>query len=361
MKKALIYLGVTTLFNIIFKIISRLSPAFSEWYATNIYPLIVRVFGGISGIFPFSVIEILIYILIALVIAAIVFFIIKLIKSAKNRVKILLNALIALSCAVSTIALIFLFGCGINYYRNPFSYYSGLTLEMYSAEDLRSVIEEVIGELSIITPQINTREDGRFILHKSKLNTAAKTSMRKLGEIYPCLNTYYPRPKPVLMSEQVMSPSLTCGFFSPYTIEANYNRKMPDSEIPFTICHELSHLNGFMREDEANFISFLACRESGDADFIYSGYAKALTYLINAYNKEAGREEYYEMYMTIPEQVRKEFGVVGDYWRPYYDTPVSKAASAVNDTYLKSNGQKAGVKSYGRFVDLLIADYLARH
>ena len=32
---------------------------------------------------------------------------------------------------------------------------------------------------------------------------------------------------------------------------------MPFYNIPHTICHELSHLKGYMREDEANFIGYL--------------------------------------------------------------------------------------------------------
>ena len=47
---------------------------------------------------------------------------------------------------------------------------------------------------------------------------------------------------------------------------------MPYYNIPHTICHELSHLKGFMREDEANFIGYLACIGSDSPDFRYSGY-----------------------------------------------------------------------------------------
>ena len=40
-----------------------------------------------------------------------------------------------------------------------------------------------------------------------------------------------------------------------------------------------------------------------------------------------------------------------------YAGPVMEAASAVNNTYLKSMGQSDGVHSYGRLVDLLLAWY----
>jgi hypothetical protein len=143
-------------------------------------------------------------------------------------------------------------------------------------------------------------------------------------------------------------------------MEANFNADMPEVSLPFVVCHELSHLSGFMREDEANFIAFLACRESGDAEFGYSGYYNALIYLLNAYYAEVELDEYMEMYATIPEQVRRQITLVNDYWRPFRNTVVAQAASAVNDAHLKIQGQEDGVKSYGRMVDLLIADFLAR-
>lgn len=63
------------------------------------------------------------------------------------------------------------------------------------------------------------------------------------------------------------------GIYCPFTFEANVNVHMNDVLIPVTMCHELSHLSGYMREDEANFIAFLACLQSDDPEFRYSGVA----------------------------------------------------------------------------------------
>ncbi len=72
-------------------------------------------------------------------------------------------------------------------------------------------------------------------------------------------------------------------------MEANYNGHMPEMDIPSTVCHELSHLKGFMREDEANFIAYLACRQSDSAAFRYSGALLAYIYSGNAlYKADSG-------------------------------------------------------------------------
>jgi hypothetical protein len=184
--------------------------------------------------------------------------------------------------------------------------------------------------------------------------------MHKLAEDYPLLQTYYPQAKPLILSE-FLSMGMTCGIYSPFTVEANYNRLMPDSEKPFTVCHELSHLSGFMREDEANFIAYLACRDSGETDFRYSGLTRALTYAVNAYYGSVDIDSYYAMFDNIPKQVQLEFTRINEYWQPYREKPAAAAAQSINDAYLKANSQTDGVRSYGRFVDLLIADYLQNH
>jgi IMP dehydrogenase len=129
-----------------------------------------------------------------------------------------------------------------------------------------------------------------------------------------------------------------------------------DYIIPFTICHELSHFKGFMREDEANFIAYLACNSSDSAEFKYSGKLNALIYTLRALNDHATVSEYMAVYDLIPDQIKAEIIYNNLYW---YErtTPVTTMAKAANDQYLQANAQADGVSSYGRIVDLLLAEY----
>ena len=87
--------------------------------------------------------------------------------------------------------------------------------------------------------------------------------MKGLADQYPQFKSWYPYPKP-LINPRLLSVQQLTGIYSPFTIEANYNSEIPGYNIPHTICHELSHLQGYMREDEANFIGYLACTSSED-------------------------------------------------------------------------------------------------
>ena len=54
----------------------------------------------------------------------------------------------------------------------------------------------------------------------------------------------------------LLSYTETSGIYSPFTFEANINMQMPDLYFAATAAHEYAHLQGFAREDEANFISW---------------------------------------------------------------------------------------------------------
>jgi HAE1 family hydrophobic/amphiphilic exporter-1 len=56
------------------------------------------------------------------------------------------------------------------------------------------------------------------------------------------------------------------------------------------------------------------------------------------------------------EGVRIDLDEINAFWK-HYEGPVEDAADRMNNTYLKANNQKDGVKSYGRMVDLLIAEH----
>ena len=127
---------------------------------------------------------------------------------------------------------------------------------------------------------------------------------------------------------------------------------------PFTICHELGHSLAVAREDEANYLGFLACRASGSELFRYSGYYSAFIYCYNALyaeNPTAARS----LWDRCPEELIHDANVHVEH-NKQYEGKVQEAAQAVNDAYLKTFDE-AGVKSYGLVVDYLIAEYQNNH
>ena len=351
-----IYTLIITILLVSLSILSRKSTAFSEWYSTHIYRAIQEVISRITGIFPFSLFELLICGFIIFIIAIIVLTI-KLIIQKKGRKLIKLYAF--LFSATLTVLLIFMLNCGINYHRLPFSAYSGLTVEKNSTTKLVELCEFLIEKANNSVPYIDIEdnEDYGFLFTLNNTNGQAEAvkAMNKLGEIYPALSGYYPKPKPVI-SSIIMSYEFITGVYSAFTVEANYNNHVADYTIPHTMCHELSHLRGFMREDEAEFIAYLACIVSDNANFNYSGYVNALTHVLNSVYSNCDKDVYIQLYSKLNPQIVRDYNYNNRYWDKF-ETPVAEIADAVNNIYLQANAQTDGVKSYGRMVDLLLAYY----
>ena len=269
--------------------------AFGEWYAVTVYPWIVGIYGRIFGIFPFSVVEILLY-------AGIIWLIL---YTASHIRKVIIRTEPASAAAAAwfssaclilgLLAFLYTACCGVNYYRRPFSSYLELDVRDSSVEELTALCE-------YLTEKVNETVD--TTPYSQDWNAEGQRAMAGLGEIYPQLSGYYPQPKPLAVP-WILSVQQLSGVYSPFTVEANYNRAMTAYDIPHAICHELSHLRGFMREDEANFIGYLACIGSEDPSFRYSGYLTGWVYAGNALAAQ-DMEVYMGLYAQLNEQTRAD-------------------------------------------------------
>ena len=360
-----IYIAALVIITVVLNIAARHSTVFAEWYSTHIYRALVTTVGRIVGFLPFSVYELLIICGIALLFFTIYRIVYLIIKKRGRRILTLFARVLAL---LLTVLALFTVNCGVNYHRRPFSYYSGLTITRQSTDMLVELCHSLIDEANALVPYIDTVEapddaDGThygsiFSLDSTDTHSEAVLAMNKLGKIYPVLSGFYPNPKPVLFSK-VMSYEFITGVYS-FTIEANYNRDVPDYVKAYTICHELSHLRGFMREDEAGFIAYLACIHSDNVNMQYSGILNALSYVLNSVYSNCGATIYTELYRSMDTQLMRDYYYDSKYWDKF-ETPVAEVADAVNNAYLVANAQTDGVKSYGRMVDLLLAYYSSQN
>lgn len=322
----------------------RLLPAFAEWYATSIYPVAVRLIGGFFGLFYFSVGELLLYGVGAFLLLHTGCMLFS--KARKAAVlRFVRQGLLLLSGA----AFLFVFFCGINYNRRPFSEVYGYDLRPSTGEELYTLCETLLSRTNAAAVPAYLEAPKRG----NALSLAGQEAMYKLAENYKALDVYYPPAKPVLFSGGLSYLELL-GLYFPPTIEANFNSHAPLYEQGVTVCHELSHLSGFMREDEANFIAYLACVNSGDPRLAYSGLMLALSHSMGAlYSVDP--EGYLQLRAQYNRFLTEDFAFSSYYWRQFQG-PVATFSSATNDLYLKVNSQTDGVKSYGRMVDLLLAE-----
>lgn len=386
------------------------SSAFANAYSHYVYRVLSLGIGSVTGLLPFSVVELLLY-------ATILFVLFDFVKQLHRAIRA--TAARPLRCflghlflILSTLLVLYVFLCGINYHRTSFSQEAGLSLTLgehgtvYDEADLIALCDYLVTEINATEAQLaasatsdanadvlraptsadaGTAEasgtsgadgaaattievDGAFIGQTTEtpkpsaawLWHAGRTgqrAMEKLGQRYHRLSGHYPFPKPIL-NTWLLSVQQTTGVYSPFTVEANYNRDIAYYDIPFTICHELSHLRGYMQEEEANFIGVLATIGADDLYFNYSGYVSAWVYAGNALAR-IDSTAFATLYGRINARTRQDMLYNNAYWKQFEGKP-AEAHEKLNDTYLKIQGQATGVRSYGHVTDLML-EYFAKN
>jgi hypothetical protein len=163
-------------------------------------------------------------------------------------------------------------------------------------------------------------------------------------------------PKKLLFS-RFQSHQGFSGFYFPFTGESNINTDIPSSSQPFTIAHELAHQRLVASEDEANFLGVAACLSSEQPIYIYSGALAGLKMLAGPLY-DADPEAWQTIAETLPPEVAADWNNSAAYWAQF-KTPLEEWSRDVYDTFLKSQGQELGIRSYGACVDLIVNYYSA--
>jgi hypothetical protein len=203
-------------------------------------------------------------------------------------------------------------------------------------------------------------EDGKGVLRLADGQAGARArteeGFRRVAALHPTLDGGCARVKPVLASALLARLGIT-GIYCPFTGEPNVNTTLPDPEIPFSASHEMAHQRGFAREDEANYLGYLACRLHPDPDFRYAGALAASNYALDELRR-ADAKSFTRIQALRSPAVRRDLEALAA-WAALYQGPLRRASERVNDAYLRTQGQE-GVRSYGRMVDLLLAERRSR-
>lgn len=322
-------------------------------YSQAIYPFFAGIYSSLASFFPISIGEICLYLFILLIAFYIVFSLSGLFVKEK-QLFLFAKRIVSLLCIICITGSIFIFNWAINYARVPLAKTMGYQTETYSAQELKETTEILITRCNNLRKTVSQDENGVF-----KLSSSREDILTELPEIYEKNAPEYmhhvksgANAKGVL-TKDLLSTFETTGIFSPFTYEANINMHMHQLTFPVTCVHEYAHLQGYAREDEANFIAWYIARNSTDTDFAYSAYAMALMYALNSLYT-ASIDYYSSVYASISDDVIRDFRSYNEYWNTF-DTKISEQANEIYSDYLKASGVSDGKKSYGRMLDLILA------
>ena len=348
---------------VILNALAWISTDFCDWYTKYIFPVWGNTLGRLTSLVPFSVGEILIIIALIGVPLSVILLLILLIKKKGRRKKVLKAYGLTYLWIIAFIALVETLNCFILYHCSTFAQLYDIPQKEHTTAQLEQLCEDLIVKANELAVQVERDQEGNFVL-TADLNETAKEAMQNLGEEFPQLKGYYVTPK-VVKNSYFMSQQYLMGIYFPFSMEANYNDLMYPSNMPDTVCHELAHTKGFIQEDEASFIAFLACTRSDNVEYRYSGYMSALKYVINKVEQYSTDEKKSELGDMISTQVAIDYWGNIDYWQGVQQEDkglissktVAEISEKAMETSLKLNGVSDGKKSYGRMVDLLLNYY----
>ncbi len=330
-------------------------PDISERYAREIFPIISAPYLWVNSLFPFSLTEILVLSILPVAVLFVILWI-RFLRRSKDRYVFFYRTIVVIAVLFSINATTYSLFHGILYTRYPLASNISLNDEQRSPEELEEVTRWLLDATN--TARASVREDSTgvmtFFEPTDQIMKDADGAMRLAADAFPVLAGHSARAKPVMLSAYWSYTGIT-GMYFPFFMEANVNIDAPDVDLPFTACHELAHLRGIAREQDANLAAFLACLSSNQPSFQYSGYQYALLYCLD------------DLYYANPELHREFLSEISDgTWRDweaktaYWDRiegPVREVSSNVNDSFLKANNQTEGVRSYSMVTDLIIDYY----
>ncbi|MBO5355827.1 MAG: DUF3810 domain-containing protein [Clostridia bacterium] len=338
-------------FSLILYLIGVISPGFANAYNSSVGAAVRSFLAHLTSWIPFSLAEILVFSVPLLLVFVGIY-------AYRYRCESWKSTLIFLATMLSVFSIffsLFAFGFGIGYHTDPIDDRLGIKAEEVSVDALHETALWLADEVNKAANGVRFGEDGFSIMpyELQELNDRLIDAYEPVCDAYPFVQRLDSHIKPVIASKLLSYTHIT-GIYTYFTGEANVNVAFPDYTVPFTAAHELAHQRGVARENEASFVAFLVTVASDDDYIRYSGYLNLFEYVASALYR-ADHARYAEVIDVLDDRVLGELRAYSAFFDTYRDSVAADLSDAVNDTYLKLHGNKAGTASYGLVVDLAVA------
>lgn len=332
-----------------------------EWtessYSRGLYPWIQRALSFASGLSPWSLGELSLLVVVAWLAWRIV-------GIARERMRGTGRAL-ELACADSLRALtlagwafsLYMLAWGLNHARLPYSHGTGLDMRAADAQELEDATREWLQRAQELRASLPESPDGTVAIDGDfeRLASSVARAWERAGLADPRLAGAEPVLRDCTLSFAMKLGGIS-GIYWPFSAEPHVNTLPPVHQRVFSALHEVAHQRGFAREDEANFLAVLVGSASDDPTLAYPVALTAFRELHRSL-RSAAPERATALAIGTPPALRRDIDALIAFWTPRSPTQqaLRSLSTQVNDTYLKSQGQRLGVASYGRMVDLLLA------
>ncbi len=348
---ALLPLGIVLLHSL-----AELPGAVELLYSGSTYPFLRGVLRQVALVVPVHLSEALLLLGAAGVLLRVGLAVRARARSRRSLTNLLQHGLSFTLAAAGGLYAIFLLSWGFNHARQPYAEHVGLEVTEVEVRELDSLLASMVAEANALRGALQ-EEDWALGAGAGDFDPRLAASFRRLARDVPALDGDLSPLRPAHLSPLLSLLGIS-GIYSPFTSEAHLNAELVDWIRPFVAAHEAAHGLGFAREDEANYIAWQVCRGADDPALRYSGTLAALRYVAHALDGvDPARAE--ALVAGLSEEVQDDLRRNREFWESKRSW-LTDLGRAGNDTYLKLQGQEEGTQSYGRMVDLLVAEWRTR-
>lgn len=357
------------------------SREFCDWYIDHIFPVWLNTYARLTSALSISVGEIMLILAVGITAFGIGFFIYNLIRKGKYTTGLLKYGR-TYAWIVLVVGYVMTLNCFILYHATGFAQKymvketGTMVVDMsdtavvevdtkgksaYTKKNLATLRDYLVEQCNTLADQIDRDEQGTAV-YSGDLIAESVHAMETMGQQYDRLSGYYVTPKYLKCSE-FFSQQYIMGYYFPFSMEANINSVMYITNVAPTVCHELAHTKGFIFENDANMIGYLACIQSDDTFLQYCGYLSVLNYVNNDFYKSVNKSTY-KKHVRISDRVADDnVFLTREDWQAVEKTAVVKTSTVKKvsnnflNTNLKLNGVDEGIQQYNEVVNLLLDYY----
>lgn len=336
---------------ILIKIFSWNKNRVEVFYSSGFYFSFSKILRFLFGWIPFSLGDILYFIAGVWILWKITRNFILLFKKKATK-KAALKKCLKLLVVFAFIYIVFNIFWGINYDRKGIAYQLDLKQLPYDTSDLK-LIQQILLQKVNAAKTVVMKNHGVFPSTKVLIKRAEKV-YDEAQKIYPFLEyknlsvkgSFYGIPGDYL--------GFT-GYYNPLTGEAQINTTVPEFMQPYIATHEMAHQLGYAKENEANFVGYLAAVNSQDTLFHYSTYFDLFIYTnreVFYFDSACSRKALQQLIPAVKNDIRdlQKFDLA-------HQSFLEPAINWIYGNYLKLNNQPKGLHSYNAVVGMLIAYY----
>ena len=347
-KKYWILIGILVVLAVAIHLFSSSPIRVEQYYSTGIYPYISIFLRHLLGWLPFSFGDILYGL-------AILWLLVNAVKAIYTKQLFSRGVVAGVQGAVVKLLLIYIFFnilWGINYNRKGIASQLGLSMEKYSVYELKTLNGVLVQKANASNTLLLQKP--AVVMSSKEIFCRSLDAYESVNKQYPFLN-YQPASIKISLWGWLGNYMGFMGYYNPFTGEGHVNTTVPKFLQPFINCHEIAHQLGYAKENEANFVGYLAAASSKDEFFHYSVYLDLFLYAnINLYHTDSvAAKAFTKQLLPAVKKDLKE-------WRRFnvrHKNPVEPVIRWMYGKYLENNQQPSGVLSYDEVTGLLIAYY----